>query len=566
MAEGFITSDSVSLLNGSKIVTVTGNNDLNYVSSGTAVFINGILFEGVEGTVADGGGTSTLTLRNTYTGPNITGGSMTVFNTLEGLRDAIRKARDITINAATLQQSFGEVLTSTESVVKIDINGVETDVVPYQYLANQLTGLLGTAQDVSDDMAAVEGRLTTAEGTLSTIESTLEDKATRAEDSEAKAKKWAEEDEDVVVETGQYSSKHHALKSAEDAQQVSSDKGIVEGYKNTAESAAQTATTKAGEADTSAQTASQAAATATTKAGEADADAQQTAADRSAVATDKGIVEGYKTSAEAAAQTATTKAGEADTSATTATQAKNISMANAAFKGLWSDQTGPAAPPYSVRDGSATYMLQEAIADVTLSQPSVDTDKWFVTSVIGGNAPDSDRLGGELPSHYFSQDNYPADLKFNAGAVTVAARDNGLSVVGPSNKKVDIIHNGSNAYIENMSEGVFYIRNGALGQDMIFSVDTDAGNIDHLIKLRAGTNDNESYVELLYGDSTRLVTSLEGVNVTGELSEGGERVFSPNNHPTVAQVQEGSGTLEQKLSSLDSAIEEAEALAVALSF
>lgn len=74
-----------------------------------------------------------------------------------------------------------------------------------------------------------------------TSESNAAGSASAAASSENKAKDWAEKAENVPVETGQYSAKHHALKAAASASSAASDK-------TAAQTAANTATTKAGEA------------------------------------------------------------------------------------------------------------------------------------------------------------------------------------------------------------------------------------------------------------------------------------------------------------------------------
>lgn len=134
---GFLKSDSVSLTNGTKIVTLTGSVDCSYVVSGTAVYINNILLEGVSGTKPDVSGESTITLRDEYTGTSITGGVLQAFNTIEGLRDAIQRAKDTTDSVAQLQTSFGTLLTSSTSTVDITIDGAVNALTPYQYLVDQ---------------------------------------------------------------------------------------------------------------------------------------------------------------------------------------------------------------------------------------------------------------------------------------------------------------------------------------------------------------------------------------------------------------------------------------------
>lgn len=107
------------------------------------------------------------------------------------------------------------------------------------------------------------------------------------------------------------------------------------------------------------------------------------------------------------ASNAATSESNAATSASTAIDAKNdaetarsIALAAANFKGEWSDQTGAASIPYAVKEGSGIYMLLAAQADITASQPSVDTGNWTQIASVGSTATDSNRLGGELPAFY----------------------------------------------------------------------------------------------------------------------------------------------------------------------
>lgn len=88
-----------------------------------------------------------------------------------------------------------------------------------------------------------------------------------------------------------------------------------------------------------------------------------------------------------------------------AEDARDISLANANFAGQWSAQTGAKSPPYSVRHEPAgetdqVWMLNNPIADITLSEPSISNPDWFSIGVIGTTAPDSDALGGETAAQW----------------------------------------------------------------------------------------------------------------------------------------------------------------------
>lgn len=91
-----------------------------------------------------------------------------------------------------------------------------------------------SAQAITDFNDAATGELA-----LATTQKTLAETArTGAETAEAKAEDWAEENEDVEVETGLYSAKHHALKSAASASASAVSASTAETHKDTALQAA----------------------------------------------------------------------------------------------------------------------------------------------------------------------------------------------------------------------------------------------------------------------------------------------------------------------------------------
>ena len=216
MATGFLTSSSVSLPNNSSTVTLTGSVDASFVQSGTAVFIDGILFEGVSGTLYDVNGNSTIELRSVYTGTAIVAGVLVSFNTIEGLRDAIRRTRDITDDASQVQTTFGLVLTSINATEIIVINGVDTVVTPYGYLEAQVTALIVDAQGASDTLTALQGD-------VDTLQATIDADKLAAANSALLSEKWASELENVLVDATNYSSKHYSLKAAADEALTNAD-------------------------------------------------------------------------------------------------------------------------------------------------------------------------------------------------------------------------------------------------------------------------------------------------------------------------------------------------------
>ena len=188
----FLLADNATATNGSNIITIQGtttaNTNASSVFSGSAVFIgNNQVVEGISGTAFDPAtNTSTITLRNNWPHPTVTG-RLVVFNTIEGLADAINRARDSARGSAEIQSIFGEVLTSTDMTIDVTINGVVTEITPYGYLEAQTTALIAEAQQVVDDITAVEGRVTVVENELTTIEGTLNGLVTSAQTAEASA-------------------------------------------------------------------------------------------------------------------------------------------------------------------------------------------------------------------------------------------------------------------------------------------------------------------------------------------------------------------------------------------
>lgn len=277
---GFIRSASVSLPTNSKIVTVTGDVDCSYVVTGTAIYINNILYEGESGSAPDSGGISTITLSEDYTGTAIVGGEMIAFNTIEGLRDAIRKARDMSSDISSFQATFDQLLTSTDPTITVKVNGIDTELTPYGYLANETADIVGSVNGLEDDVNNLQATVdaskadaaasaaaalvsennsasslasigtsvsdagihatnasnsanssansatssansatnsATSANNASTSESAAASSASSAATQENKAQLWADEAVNVEVESGLYSARHWAAQAASSA-------------------------------------------------------------------------------------------------------------------------------------------------------------------------------------------------------------------------------------------------------------------------------------------------------------------------------------------------------------
>jgi hypothetical protein len=134
----FIRSPSVSISNGSKLLTVTGSVDTYHVYSGTVLFVgSNPPREAVSGTTVDNSGNSVITLTDPWDLPSVSGQPLVAFNSNEGLPEAIRSARSIGDLALSLLNGFEQLLNGTSSSVTLEVNGVNTNFVPYQYLVNQ---------------------------------------------------------------------------------------------------------------------------------------------------------------------------------------------------------------------------------------------------------------------------------------------------------------------------------------------------------------------------------------------------------------------------------------------
>lgn len=112
----------------------------------------------------------------------------------------------------------------------------------------------------------------------------------------------------------------------------------------------------------------------------------------------------------------------------------------------------------------------------------------------------------------------------------------GKEIYGPDNRPswpnndtvsiggLQLIHS-TNGYIKNTVEHL-YLFNEAAGKDIYVQVKTADGSVDIPMYIVAGSNDNESYIRLNYGESPRLLTREYGVDIIGALKLNGEDVPS----------------------------------------
>lgn len=368
----FLLADVATATNGSDTITIQGtvttNTNASSVFSGSAVFVgNNQVVEGIAGTAFNPAtNTSTITLRNAWPHATVSG-RLVVFNTIEGLGDAIRRARESAQSTSEIQTAYGDVLTSTDATIDIDINGVSTAIVPYGFLQGQVTALVNTGATVVDDITAVEARVGVVETDLDAIEGTLNGLVADAQAAEAAAE-LAETNINASLVTfnadlGTFNTNFASFNTdfgtfGTNYAQFQTDFGTF-GTNFTAFN---------------------------TDFGTFNTDYAQFVTDFATIA---GSV-----------SAASTSEANAAASATESQNASSISQSNANYVGDWVDQTGALNIPASLRHNNAVWQLAVNLPDVTASEPSATNTDWFLISNIGTTALDSERLGGELPAFY----------------------------------------------------------------------------------------------------------------------------------------------------------------------
>lgn len=145
-SKGFLVSSSVTLTSGTKIIEVTGDVDCSYVSTGTIIFLDGAkqILEGVSGTAANPLGKSFVTLRSEFEGETLTNVPMTGFNTVEGLKDAIRRARDTTDEGQSKVDTtqFTNFITESSESLDLDLENGSVSTAPYAWLVTKVKDLI----------------------------------------------------------------------------------------------------------------------------------------------------------------------------------------------------------------------------------------------------------------------------------------------------------------------------------------------------------------------------------------------------------------------------------------
>lgn len=225
-------------------------------------------------------------------------GADTAKTAAESAKTAAEAAKTAAESAKTAAQTSESNAASSASAAATSKTGADT--------AKNAAESAKIAAQTSESNAATSASNASASASAAATSKTAADNAkTAAQAAESKASKWADESEDVAVETGKYSAKHHANKSAASASSAAASAS------SASTSASNAATSKTG-ADT-AKAAAEAAKTA--------AQAAQTAAESARTAAQ---------AAQAAAETAETNAQASEDTAAAHKNSASASEVNAA--------------------------------------------------------------------------------------------------------------------------------------------------------------------------------------------------------------------------------------------
>ncbi len=437
--KGFLTSPAVSVVTGSNTIEVTGSVDCSYTVSGTAVILDGgsYFIEAISGTAANPSGISTITLRDPFDGPTLTDVPMTVFNTTEGLRDAIRRARDIAVSSAEIQSVFGEVLLSTDETITVTINGVEQTLTPYGYLSVQVQDLIEQAQGGVDALQALQEAVATLQTTVDTIQGDLDnlviEATTQADRATTQATAAANSATAASTSANNAANSETAAKTSEDNSKISETNAATSetnaaNSETAASNSATAAATSANSAATSESNAANSETAAATSANsaatsESNAATSATNSENSSLLSKKWAVELEDVTVDGSEYSSKHYSIKSRKFSETSKEYSDISLSVSNFKGRWISLTGPLEIPASVEYQDTIYMLMEDIPDVTLSEPTPSNTDWGVVGTISSSSPDSERLGGELPEFYAKATDVEQATISKKGTVEKATQD-----------------------------------------------------------------------------------------------------------------------------------------------
>ncbi|WP_263082145.1 hypothetical protein [Endozoicomonas sp. Mp262] len=173
-------------------------------------------------------------------------------NTYQQQAAVARNASETAAAAADVSKVAAEAAKNTAVSAKTDAESARDLAQTYRDSASSSATLADQSKDSANAAKVAAEAARDQASTHKTNAQTARDEANTAkagaDAAEAKAEKWAEEVEDVAVETGKYSAKHHAEKSADSAASALSYRNTAQTYRdeaNTAKANAQTAESSA---------------------------------------------------------------------------------------------------------------------------------------------------------------------------------------------------------------------------------------------------------------------------------------------------------------------------------
>jgi len=132
---------------------------------------------------------------------------------------------------------------------------------------------------------------------------------------------------------------------------------------------------------------------------------------------------------------------------------------------------------------------------------------------------------GGITSEGASTFNGQTIFEARAYFATHSRHNDSIKALFGNDEDMSIHHSGVDAFITN-NVGHAYIQNEANGKDVYFQLRTTDGFSDTPVRILAGATNNTSYVQLRYGDSPKLDTTVNGVTITGGVTASGASTFN----------------------------------------
>ena len=292
----------------SDVVTVSNN-----ISAVTAVYLNEVNINAVAASVSDVSTTAASISDVEIVARDLEGTALfavdlgSITDPVETanidndsyIREVATRMDDITVLATEVLPNIAEILEADDNAAIAIQKAIEADAS-------------------ADAASTSETNASVSEANALTSATNADVSASNALSSENKANQWAEENEDVEVEVGQYSAKHWANKSESSAVTSAGSEATALAYAN--------------DASASATSAGNSATTATTQAGIATTKASEASTSASEASNSAGVSALNATSASNSASSASTSASNASTSESNAStsEANALASANAA--------------------------------------------------------------------------------------------------------------------------------------------------------------------------------------------------------------------------------------------